>query len=54
MKNPRGSKTAAYRVIRGGVWIDDADLCRSAYRDRNHPGDRGDDLGFRLARKIKS
>jgi formylglycine-generating enzyme required for sulfatase activity len=36
------------RVNRGGSWINDARNCRSAYRDNDHPGNRNDNLGFRL------
>ncbi len=53
MKNPTGSKTGLTRGRRGGAWGNGADLCRSACRDWNHPGDRGDDLGFRLARRVQ-
>ena len=31
--NPTGTTTGSYRVIRGGSWDDDAQDCRSAYRD---------------------
>jgi formylglycine-generating enzyme required for sulfatase activity len=40
----------ADRVIRGGSWNYDAGRCRSAYRLRSRPDDRGRDLGFRCAR----
>jgi hypothetical protein len=36
--------------IRGdawGAWNNDAMLARCAYRVRNYPGNRGDDVGFR-------
>lgn len=38
------------RVIRGGSWNNDARNVRSAIRNWNHPGDRNDNLGVRLAR----
>ncbi|MEO1699963.1 MAG: SUMF1/EgtB/PvdO family nonheme iron enzyme [Planctomycetota bacterium] len=38
------------RVIRGGSWNDHPQNVRAAYRNANHPGNRNDDLGFRLAR----
>jgi formylglycine-generating enzyme required for sulfatase activity len=44
-------EVSARRVIRGGSWIDVARYCRSAIR-RGPPGDRGYDLGFRLARSV--
>jgi len=37
------------RVIRGGSWNNQAQNCRSAYRNRNEPGNRRNNLGFRLA-----
>ncbi len=37
------------RVIRGGSWLNNAWICRSAYRNRSDPSDRFNDLGFRLA-----
>lgn len=42
----KGSK----RVIRGGSWNSNARNVRSAYRNRNEPDERNDNLGFRLAR----
>jgi hypothetical protein len=36
------------RVIRGGSWNNDARNCRSAYRNNDAPGNRNDNLGFRL------
>ncbi|MBD5361280.1 MAG: formylglycine-generating enzyme family protein [Bacteroides sp.] len=37
------------RVNRGGGWSCNASGCRVASRDNNAPGNRGSDLGFRLA-----
>ena len=37
------------RVIRGGSWRSDARLVRAAFRLWLEPGDRGDDLGFRIS-----
>ena len=44
--NDQGSSD---RVIRGGSWLNYARRCRSALRDGSGPGDRDDNLGFRLA-----
>jgi formylglycine-generating enzyme required for sulfatase activity len=38
------------RVIRGGSWNSNARNVRSANRNENVPGNRNDNLGFRLAR----
>ena len=46
--NPVGM-SGSYRVVRGGAWGSLGQYCRSANRDRDVPGDRGDYLGFRLA-----
>jgi len=42
------AETGSNRVNRGGGWNDNAVNCRSANRDRNSPGNRDDNLGFRL------
>ena len=34
--------------MRGGSWNNDAGNCRSANRNRNDPGNRNNNLGFRL------
>jgi formylglycine-generating enzyme required for sulfatase activity len=41
------------RVYRGGGWYNSARNCRSAYRNRNEPGDRPNNLGFRPAFRLK-
>ncbi|MCF7960510.1 MAG: formylglycine-generating enzyme family protein [Pirellula sp.] len=38
----------AYRVIRGGCWVDSPWFCRSAFRYRRRPDGRFGDLGFRV------
>lgn len=42
---PNGTR----RVVRGGSYWNNARNCRSAYRDENDPGNRNDNVGFRLA-----
>lgn len=38
------------RVMRGGSWASMPVKIRAAHRDPNHPGDRGEFIGFRVAR----
>lgn len=38
-----------YRVLRGGSWNNNGRNVRSANRNRNEPGNRNDNIGFRLA-----
>ena len=47
--DPTGDVTGSYHVIRGGGWGHSARDARSANRGMNSPGDRDDDLGFRLS-----
>ncbi|MCO6493220.1 MAG: formylglycine-generating enzyme family protein [Phaeodactylibacter sp.] len=39
----------AYRVYRGGGWVNTAGFCRAARRDLDAPAGRSIDVGFRLA-----
>lgn len=47
--DPEGPSRGIVRVLRGGSWLDDASYVRSAYRLGYAPGDRGQDIGLRLA-----
>jgi formylglycine-generating enzyme required for sulfatase activity len=49
VSDPVGPEQASYRVIRGGGWDLSAEGCRSAFRDRDSPGNRYLSLGFRVA-----
>jgi len=40
----------AKRVVRGGSWNNNARNVRAAVRNRNHPDNRNNSLGFRCAR----
>jgi formylglycine-generating enzyme required for sulfatase activity len=45
---PKDRSKDAPRVLRGGSWYDDRDLCRCACRGRDGPGNRDNDVGFRV------
>jgi formylglycine-generating enzyme required for sulfatase activity len=47
--DPTGPERGTSRVYRGGAWFHSADLCRSAYRYKMAPDERGSLLGFRVA-----
>ncbi len=47
--DPTGPKEGSDRVFRGGSWLRDAVLCRSAYRGKGKPTLRYDVLGFRVS-----
>jgi len=46
--DPQGPATGAYRVLRGGAWLNPADACRVAYRNNENPDSRRNGVGFRL------
>jgi sulfatase modifying factor 1 len=47
--NPTGPITGSYRVIRGGIWTNNAYYCRVALRYYNYPSNRlSGFIGFRL------
>ena len=46
----QASEVGSERVLRGGSWFDDARSARAAARLAGAPGNRYDNLGFRLAR----
>ncbi|HUT95606.1 MAG TPA: formylglycine-generating enzyme family protein [Thermoguttaceae bacterium] len=48
--DPKGPDSGVYRVLRGGSWLSDPGLTRSAGRLWNSPGSRHLYAGFRLAR----
>ncbi len=48
--DPSGPESGSVRVCRGGGWVSDARLCRSASRNSGTPDLRGSNLGFRLLR----
>jgi len=45
----RGYVRKATRVWRGGAYNNNARNARCAYRNRNNPNNRNDNLGFRVA-----
>ena len=45
-----GAASELARVVRGGSWNNNAVNARVAYRNNNVPGNRNNNLGFRLVR----
>ncbi|WP_419788117.1 SUMF1/EgtB/PvdO family nonheme iron enzyme [Pseudodesulfovibrio sp.] len=43
-----GNQISENRVLRGGSWINNGRNVRSAYRNRNKPGNRNRNIGFRF------
>ena len=50
MKNPKGHISGGHRVLRGGSWFDNPDLCRVGARLNDWPHDRDNGYGLRLSR----
>jgi formylglycine-generating enzyme required for sulfatase activity len=48
--NPPGPASGAYRVLRGGSWLDTTSSVRSSNRDNFTPVDTNNVIGFRVAR----
>lgn len=48
-ENPTGPKDGFHRVLRGGSWLNDVRLARSAYRLNGNPDAMFNDIGFRCA-----
>jgi len=52
VQDPLGAASGSYRVERGGSWINNARVCRSARRINDWPGLRDGYIGFRAARTL--
>lgn len=50
LRNPNGPESGIFRVLRGGSWGRVPHFCRSFDRYWYYPGNRYNDIGFRLAR----
>lgn len=48
--DPTGASSGAYRVVRGGSWVSDADGYRVAYRNGSSPANSVISIGFRVVR----
>jgi formylglycine-generating enzyme len=48
--DPKGPDSGFDRVVRGGSWYYYPQYCRVAFRSLSAPGNRGGNVGFRLAR----
>jgi len=53
-KHPSGSwrLPAEVPTRRQGSWNETANECRSTYRNRNHPINQNNNIGFRVARRL--
>jgi formylglycine-generating enzyme required for sulfatase activity len=51
--DPQGPKKGRERVCHGGGWYSGPNDCRSAYRGRAEPSDRGSGIGFRLCFSVE-
>ena len=51
--DPAGPATGKTRVLRGGMWLNDPPVCRSARRSSYGPGARGYVFGFRVVVDLK-
>ncbi|MBC8331528.1 MAG: SUMF1/EgtB/PvdO family nonheme iron enzyme [Anaerolineae bacterium] len=47
-------RTGITRVVRGGSWINTNRNARCAYRNRNNPDNRNNNIGFRVILSIAS
>ncbi len=52
VENPIGPSSGQYRLLRGGGWGYGAEYSRSAWRDKDLPGDRSSNIGMRPARSL--
>jgi len=50
-KDPQGTNSGSSRVLRGGSWLNDAEICRSASRHGKFPIFKIYELGLRLVRE---
>jgi sulfatase modifying factor 1 len=54
MIDPKGPDNGELKVLRGGSYSEDADVCRNVHRTRMIPSTSHWDIGFRLAMDIDS
>jgi hypothetical protein len=52
--NPTGSESGAYRILRGGSWVNSASNARVAFRSADNPKNSANHYGFRIARSPNS
>jgi formylglycine-generating enzyme required for sulfatase activity len=51
--DPTGSETGRWCIVRGGAWIENANMCRSAVRLSYAPDYKHVDLGFRIVLPVR-
>ncbi len=54
LPNPKNDSTAQYRVLRGGSWSNDPNICRAANRNYYFPTVRGRHYGFRVLFPVRA
>lgn len=53
VRDPQGPQTGTTRIVRGGCWINDPAICRSANRGDTLPGSWNFNFGFRVVRELE-
>ncbi|MDZ7876229.1 MAG: SUMF1/EgtB/PvdO family nonheme iron enzyme [Saprospiraceae bacterium] len=50
--NPVANDSGIFRIVKGGSWNGDPESIRTAFRERQAPTCRDEDVGFRIVRRI--
>ena len=51
--DPHGPDSGEYRVSKGGSWVQDSGYARPSFRNSGDPGERHDDVGFRIVFDVR-
>jgi len=52
--DPAGPGSGTHRVLRGGSWFDEPNICRAAYGSSLTPDDRSSNFGFRVVVSVSA